>query len=1250
MPHFCRKSTLALLAATAIPMHAMAVVPLADQPVLSSSHVPGNLALALSVEYPTAERVAHTDDYSSTATFLGYFDPDKCYKYVSNSAKIKTDGGVTVDEDKGDQGYFTPYSISTKRSCSGYWSGNFLNWATMSTIDPFRWAMTGGHRVVDSATETILQKTWHNGNLFPNKTLRKSLASISTPFNQDITIAISGLGFAMKIGSNQYTVRVKVCDSSVGLESNCKAYGNSYKPEGLIQKYSQEMRFSAFGYLNDNDILRDGGVLRAKQKFVSPMQPMPGQPSIVNTAAEWSATDGTYIRNPDKADASATASASGVSILDSGVINYLNKFGQLLPGSYKSIDPVNELYYAVLRYYRNLGNISSWSDLSSTSSISTKTKWLDGFPVITNWSDIDPVQYSCQRNFILGIGDVNTHRDKNVPGNSMKTEEPTMPAFGDSLFNAVTSTNKVKQLQGMSGSATTLTGSSQSTDYMAGLAYQANVLDIRPDDDSKPQTKGKQTVQTYWVDVMENPDFVTNNKFYLAAKFGAMKVPTNFNYNSFSGPIPKEWWSTNGEKVGSQDRPDSFFTGRNPASLISGLTRAFENIVGDIKAYTTTFSLATKHIAGDSEASYAAQYDASNWSGQITASTVSINSAGDPSLATAPTWNTRTVFETQLSGNGWNTGRKIVTMGTPTATSSGAIPFRHASLTTAQKALLNTSYVDGDDSANYVNFLRGDPSQEGSGYRVRSEVTSTGTVRHRLGDIVNSKLTAVGAPSARFADIFNPGYSKFKRDNQNRVTMLYVGANDGMMHAFKGGLDVSAGAGQEVFAYIPGALFHKTATADNDGLLARLGNPLYSHRNYVDATPLVFDIDMARAGGATQTDATVSDWRSVLIGGLGKGGRSYYAIDVTNPANMTSETEVARKVLWEFPARNLLPVASGGTCTTKCIDMGFSFGDPVVVKTARYGWVVVLASGYNNADGKGHIFLVNPTNGELLADISTGTENSSGMAHPAAYVLDYSDFTADSIYVGDLEGRVWRFPLNKLEANGNYPAPTLIARFTSPAATSGTPGAAQPITTQPLIEIDPATRRRYVLVGTGKLLDGSDILSSQHQSFYAIVDGYSDMFSTKALDGDNWPAVRSDFAVVESTDDSTPRKANMNGKAGWVIELGVTANVGWRVVGKTTSYNGTVGFSSVLPSGDECNPSGKSNVYAVSFAAGKSVLDDHVDFLQRDSVVIDYSFFNAHGKVQPWIGDNKGSLDKVGGTFYTPHSRSLNWRELSNLH
>ncbi|MEO5735232.1 MAG: pilus assembly protein, partial [Rubrivivax sp.] len=354
---------------------AHATTSLADQPVFSNITVPGNLALALSVEFPTVVSVAHTaSTYSNIAqAYLGYFDPEKCYGYFYSAVET--------------QRHFYPTGSATNRSCDGSkWSGNFLNWATMQTIDPFRWVLTGGYRVVDTPTVTILEKGHASGqggaSNFPNRTVNgAALINNVTPAVawSAFAMRVQGLGNKMRFSDGvnvdtgtiayqggallagqayELSVRVKVCDQSPGagpLEANCTAYpADNYKPTGLMQKYAEKIRYSAFGYLNDSNVQRDGGVLRAKQKFVGPTMTVPGLPLQPNTdAPEWSSLDGTFFQNPNVGD----AFAFGTAVNHSGVINYLNKFGQITPGNFKTYDPVGELYYAALRYYKNQGNV-----------------------------------------------------------------------------------------------------------------------------------------------------------------------------------------------------------------------------------------------------------------------------------------------------------------------------------------------------------------------------------------------------------------------------------------------------------------------------------------------------------------------------------------------------------------------------------------------------------------------------------------------------------------------------------------------------------------------------------------------------------------------------------------------------------------------------------------------------------------------------------------------------------------------------
>jgi type IV pilus assembly protein PilY1 len=1194
-----RGATLALALRLSLPMAAWAVAlspgvaraqtALADQPVFITTGVPGNLALALSVEFPTAVSVAHTDPtYDVNKTYLGYFDPNKCYLY--NYSATETDR------------YFYPSGSAITRACTGTqntkWSGNFLNWATMQTIDPFRWALTGGYRVVDTSTLTLIEKAWASGQggsgNFPNKALGTStLVANNTPLTwATMTMRIQGLGNKMRFTRTgdvdsssaptvynpasgvssgtvyELSVRVKVCDSNTStagpLESNCTAYpAGNYKPTGLLQQYAAKIRYSAFGYLNDDNILRDGGVLRARQKFIGPTYTVPTQPTVTNTASEWDANTGVFTLNPDASDATTTSTLFGVTVSNSGVINYLNKFGQLTNNGYKTYDPVSELYYAAIRYFKNLGNVPEWTSMTGASS-ATKTTWLDGFPVITTWDD--PIQYSCQKNFILGIGDVNTHADKNVAGNAGSSNEPTKPATvtADTTVNAVTATNKVGALHGLGaslGTAENYNGCcNNNSALMAGLAYDSNTKDIRPDDSAKPQTLGKQTVQTYWLDVLEYQTYKTDNQYYLAAKYGGFKVPAIFDPYTRSTDIPMEWWSTSGELVGGQPRPDNYFVASAPDTMVAGLTRAFSNIAAQLRAYTTSFATVLPQVSASGVNSYATQYDAGTWTGELTNSSSTID-ATTGEQTTTQNWAFSAKLGAQLAGTGWDTGRRVVTMNTATGL---AVPFRSASLSAAQLTALDTIWRTGNDSADYLNYLRGDTTHE----EASTATSSSHAYRTRallLGDIVTSKARPVGPPTAPFSSAANPGYAAFKSTWATRTTMVYVGANDGMLHAVNGAAS-GAGAGSEVFAYVPGDLYQGASGVPVDtGLMSR-GDPDFTHVYLVDGPVGVYDVDMNKTSGASGSP----NWKSMLVGGLGKGGKSYYAIDVTDPGAFSTETAAAGKVLWEF----------------RHADLGFTYGEPAVVKTRQYGWVLVFGSGYNNADGKGYFFIVNPRTGALLQKVGTGvgsTTAPAGMAHVQAYVQDRSDNTADAVYAGDLLGNLWRLDLTA--ASGTYPAPVQLAALTN------TLGSAVPITSRPLVVIQPGTNKRWVTVGSGKLLASSDISSTAPQGFFAIQDGTGTVASTASSlpTGITFPIRNSN--LLKLTDLTTRITLNAATQVGWWLDLGVvTSGYGWRVISDASSFYGMVSFAPMVPGGDVCSPTGKSRLYSIDLGTGQSKL------------------------------------------------------------
>jgi type IV pilus assembly protein PilY1 len=1324
-------------------------ISLADVPLFSTVSVPGNLALVLSVEYPTALSPAYlsTTTYTPSTTFIGYFDPAKCYRYVYNATTPLSS-------------YFTPNSAASSHVCSTtssvpLWSGNYLNYVAMQSLDTFRWVLTGGSRVVDTTSQTILEKTNHSGqgthsSETPDKTLTSSYVAGATPFTwSSVTTSTFGLQTIMSIispngssnalnnctitttnstsGSKQssidvysctnlaanaatcskttssssawsagtscttsgavtctrtassgtytytctglssgttttagsctatatystssngtYTstcsandyngqsstagtaangsafkvvVRVKVCDSSVGVESNCTAYGSNYKPEGLMQKYDMKLRYAAFGYLNNWLTNKDGGVLRASMKFIGPTKPVPGSADVTNSAAEWSSSTGIMVQNPDSSDATATTAASGVTINYSGVTNYLNLFGKIVTSKgYKKYDPTSELYYTAIRYFRNQGNVAAYSSLASPGDGTTTEQLLDGFPVISSWTD--PIAYYCQKNFILGIGDVNTNYDGDLPG-SLNTSGGTIPS--DSVNNVNTSTAEVGTLEGISGLATKTISNGRY--FIAGLAYDAHTTDIRSD------LADTQTINTYWLDVMEYQTYVSKNQYWLATKYGGFTVPDGFSpYATTNGTttLTTSSWSTSGDTIGSDNRPDNYFQANQADTMKSGLTSAFEKIVSEASAASSTVLSSPSAIQATSGSiNYTSNYDPEYWTGYVKGRTVAYDASGNPTYTDI--WNAQTLLDART------TSRLIVTC----CTSAGAgLPFEVANL--AAGGLSSRTYYasfanvpgigsSSQSASNYVAYLRGTISQElpQSG----TDTTRTGVYRYRkhlLGDIVNSGLTPVAAPSQPYWDMYNPGYASFKSAYSSRKTVVYVGSNsDGMLHAFDGTItSVGTGSGQELFAYIPSFLYGDSSTATTTGLAA-LGNPTYTHYYMVDSTPISGDVDFVAAPTATN-----NDWHTILVGGLGKGGKGYYALDVTNPGAWTSETAVSSKVLWEYTNTH----------------MGYSYGTPLIIKTAKYGWVVVLTSGYNNDDGKGYFFFIKPETGALLETVVTSDGSTStplNLAYTSSFIPSAAKGLTDAIYAGDLQGNLWRVDVTSSSASYTV---TKIAKLTSSS------GTAQPVTTNPIVAEDSNSNKRYVIVGTGRLLADSDITSTDQQSFYAIIDGTGasgDFYTSSNLpSGTSFPITRSDLEAntdLLSGIGSAPAKA-----LGWYWDLPIDSTSGYasRITVQPIYNNGILAFTETIPSGSACSPRGTSNTRALSLTTGLSVLTNSsgtlVAGIYSDTAVVNLAFYSVGGTVRLLAGTTSGEVSSVSGNFTSSGTlKRLNWR------
>ncbi|MDR2173836.1 MAG: hypothetical protein LBE32_06525 [Burkholderiales bacterium] len=1200
-------------------------VELEDRPT-NMTPPPANLLFTPSVEFPTMVEVAHNDIvYNSGKEYLGYFDPKKCYTYNHG------------------QGYFEPVSFAgMNHSCpSSSWSGNALNYATMGGMDTFRWALTGGARVIDTPTTktspgvTVLRRSYQSLSSVGKLKNR----SIPTPHGW-VSPDSDGQGVTMKIGNSVYNVHVRVCDAGKGvsyLEDNCVAYKVpttglvTYKPIGLIQRYQDKIRFGVFSYLlnraeNGGNINNpsiapaeiNGAVLRARLKNVGPLT----WDEKINENVEWDATTGVFIKNPDTDDA---RNSRGGSVSKSGVINYLNDFG-FDSKNYQELDQPSEMFAEALRYLMKLSPTSLYYT-------PTTLKTGEGFPVIVDWwkNNHDSVLSSCQKNAIVGIGDVNTHKEQNVgagAGSLLQEASSGMKAINDKEKSSV-----AQQCWGRDANPTTCTDGG--SNKIAGLAYYAHNNNLRSDLTGK--TGKKITVDTYWVDVLEtgygrqeiDGEYVHRNQYWLATKYGGMDNHGAWNkknrtYKSNSGKI--------------YPVPDNYFPASDPKAMVDGLRDIFAE-VGVEETFGTGAGAGWSSSRKDDNVThyYRTRYSAVDWSGALEAYDFGkFNSDG--SVTSEKLWDAATKIDRQ----NWESGRRMVTYAKQADGTYKGVPFRFNNLTEIQKKSLGSGEHAQKDALSY---LRGDKSNENlPEYRSRKTL---------LGDIVHSKPVEVGKPSAGYGDDENPGYSAYSESQKDRTKVVYVGANDGMLHAIKG-VNGDSNDGTELWTYVPSFLFEgpdNPRLPDVSGLRA-LTQATYSHRYYIDAELAVQDVDFRHTkklgGNLPASNDSSADWRTVLVSGLGKGGKGFFALDVTDPL-AASEADAASKILWEFPRLE----DTDPDLLTDISDMGFSFGRPLITKTKAWGWVVILTSGYNNNSGKGVLYVLNVKTGEKLARVETGVGTKSqeaGFVQISGFTPLYADYTTDQIYGGDLQGNLWRFDLT----GSSIPPPDNIAKLTDGD------GKSQPITAAPIIEViedvaSPVSGSRWVIVGTGQWLSPFDIAGEkgpglQTQTMYAIRDG--DFNATEITN----TVHRTDLGKITSFENGLKNAP----ERGWYYDLeGSLGKSKERIIHPAAFVPHALVWTGIIPQGaqDECRvevPDGNSRFYAVDLATGKTKLSYKAEdsgYYEKDGLTVGFDIVKWNNTYYVGGMTSKGEAFTLLQPIAVPgaglsKSGVINWRTI----
>ncbi|WP_290903494.1 PilC/PilY family type IV pilus protein [Aquabacterium sp.] len=676
-----------------------------------------------------------------------------------------------------------------------------------------------------------------------------------------------------------------------------------------------------------------------------------------------------------------------------------------------------------------------------------------------------------------------------------------------------------------------------------------------------------------------------------------------------------------------------YFSAGSADALVSALSTALSDITARDGAGASAASTSLRPVLGTDQV-FIASYRTQSWNGELEARTITVNTATDTvSIGTENSnWKASTLLDGQAYSSRTIYYARKTTSGSTTSQSLGNFTYTNLSsdvdgglLTgyfnnycsqsprpTQCSALTSTQQTNASGAA-LVNFIRGDRSNEGTLYRSRRSV---------LGDMVDASPVYVGKPPFSYT---NNGYTTYQTNNASRCPIVYAAANDGMLHAFSAKSGNSATscptAGSEVWAYIPRAVMPS---------LYMLGDSDYGnqHRFSVNATPVVADIHRVVEGENV--------WRTMLVGGLGAGGKSYYALDVSSPSSPT--------LMWEFTDA----------------DLGLSYGNPVITQvpdgTGARVWAVVFASGINNS-GNGYLYVLNAHTGAVMHKVPTlvnnaavgSSSNPSGLTKLNAWISTPSDNEAVRFYAGDLLGNLWRFDANNLAAPTGTTADTRAVRL----AQFVKDGTAQPITVKPeLAEV------RYggynypvVLVGTGRYLGATDAMDTTTPgSIYAVKD---------PLTSTGWSNIRSSMVAQTLTTSGNNRTVTKNAVdwssstvAGWYIDL---PDAGERVaVGMSLAYT-TLTVASIVPATDVCSGSGYSWLYDLDIATGSYVLEQASTQLAgyKRSVAtmgINTLQFEGRSKSGQIITNADGSTevrDHVKAPTSTGTMRRTSWRELT---
>lgn len=606
-----------------------------------------------------------------------------------------------------------------------------------------------------------------------------------------------------------------------------------------------------------------------------------------------------------------------------------------------------------------------------------------------------------------------------------------------------------------------------------------------------------------------------------------------------------------------------YLTAQNPVELQNALLSVIDDIDAR-SAISAAVAVNSAQLTTDTIV-YLAYFDTDQWEGYLYAYKIADTNTGE--FADSPQWEAGELLDDMDYAS-----RTILTYD---GSDGVAFQWDTSVLSPEMVADLKANASGGTDTDSEaeakLNYLRGDRSNENTGFQFRA--------RNRvLGDLVNSGPVYVGTPSLSWPDIepfpTSDTYSDFQAREENREGIVYLGSNDGMLHAFKDD------DGTELFAYVPNFLASSDATEGYH----YLSEQSYSHNFYVDLTPTISDVDISTNAG--------SGWRTVLIGAVRGGGRGLFALDITDPDDFTDESTAGSNVIWEFSSDD-------------DADLGYTYSRPVVAYTNNDQWVAVFGNGYNDTgDGKAKLFILYIEKGldgwgpadyvEISTEVGSATDKN-GLASPALVDID-GDGTVDRVYAGDLQGNMWAFDLSDSNPtkwdvaykSGSTPAPLFTAAASQPIT-------AKPVVAKHLTIPDDNNNDPNLLVffGTGQFLVDTDKTDTSVQSFYGVWDKGDSSLSRSNLIEQTFDSTYTDRVLTRNfVDYSTDY--------GWWFDL---PDSGERAVTSPIARTDVVFFNSFVPETDPCSVGGYGYRFSVDMVTGGSPEEAVVD--TNDDYVID---------------------------------------------